>query len=324
MKVLLPDTMPLDFTIPDGSSLLPQGWETITYNAREVIPETLHDADALVVWGNSRKNLESAARQLTQVQLVQSLAAGVDGIIAAGFPSEVPICTGAGLHCPTVAEHTLALLLALVRRIPESLQSQARHEWSRELGGLQPLHPEGRLTTLLGARILIWGFGEIGQHLAPMLKMLGADVTGIARTAGKREGFPVICEDALADYLPSTDVLISILPATPRTEQILGADTFARLPKHALVINVGRGATLDENALLEALRAQRIGGAALDVTAVEPLPEESPLWDAPGLIVTPHGAGGRPVGAPERIVANLRALASGKQLIHPVDRSAMQ
>src|SRR5690606_12514557 len=202
MKILLPDTMPLDPTLPEG-------WEAVVVDARAEIPAAHHDAAALVVWGSSRRHLATAAADLPQLRLVQSLAAGVEGILAAGFADDVVVATGAGLHSRTVSEHALALLLALVRRLPEAREAQERHEWSDELGGLQPLHPEGRLTTLLGARVLIWGFRSIGQTLAPMLQGLGAQVRGAARSAGTRAGVEVIAEADVPAALPGTDVLVN-------------------------------------------------------------------------------------------------------------------
>src|SRR5699024_7188712 len=110
MKILLPDTVPLD-------PVLPEGWEAVTVDARAEIPAEHHDAAVLVVWGPSRRHLASAAESLEALQLVQSLSAGVDGILAAGFAEHVVIATGAGLHSRTVSEHSLALLLSLVRRL---------------------------------------------------------------------------------------------------------------------------------------------------------------------------------------------------------------
>ncbi|WP_114856480.1 NAD(P)-dependent oxidoreductase [Brachybacterium sp. YJGR34] len=313
MKILLPDTVQL-------APVLPAGWEAVTVDARAEIPAEHHDAAVLVVWGASRRHLASAAEDLTHLQLVQSLSAGVEGILAAGFGEEVVIATGSGLHSLTVSEHTLALLLSLLRRLPEAREAQQRHEWSSELGGLQPLHPAGRLTTLIGAKVLIWGFGQIGQTLAPTLRGLGAEVRGVARSAGERAGFEVIAESAVREALPGTDVLIDILPATERTAGVVGREVLALLPDHALLINVGRGATVDQVALREALAEGTLGGAGLDVTDPEPLPAEDPLWDAPNLLLTPHGAGGRPVGADERIAANLRALTEGGEILHPASR----
>jgi phosphoglycerate dehydrogenase-like enzyme len=306
-KVLLPDTMPLN-------PRLPEGWRAVVVDAHAPIPPEHADAQALVVWGPSNAHLTSAASDLPDLRLVQSLAAGVDPIVACGFGPQVAIAAGAGLHDVTVTEHTVALLLSLVRRIPDSLAAQARHEWSRELGGLQDLHPDGRLTTLLDARVVIWGFGNIGQRLAPVLAALGARVTGVAQSAGQRAGFPVIAAGDLPALLPKTDVLIGILPATDATAHAIDASVFAALPRHAFVVNVGRGATLDQRALADALRAGEIGGAAIDVTSPEPLPADSFLWDTPNLIITPHAAGGRPVGADERIARNLAALDSGRAI----------
>jgi phosphoglycerate dehydrogenase-like enzyme len=312
MKILLPDTIALDPSLPEG-------WEAVTVDARTEIPAAHHDAEAIVLWGPSREHLASAAA-LPQLRWVQSLSAGVEGILAAGFAEDVVITTGSGLHSATVTEHALALLLSLLRRLPEAREAQARHEWSRELGGLQPLHPTGRITTLIGARVLIWGFGGIGQRLAPVLAALGATVRGAARSAGERAGFEVIADGDVPAALPDTDILINILPATEATAHAVNAEVLAALPDHALLINVGRGATVDQQALREALEAGTLGGAGLDVTDPEPLPAEDPLWDAPRLLLTPHGAGGRPVGADQRISENARALARGDELAHAAAR----
>lgn len=310
MKILLPDTMPLD-------PALPEGWEAVEVDARAPIPAAHHDAEAIVLWGPSRSHLESAARDLTGVRLVQSLSAGVENIVAAGFRDGAVVTTGAGLHSLTVAEHTVGLVLALLRSLPASLAAQSRHEWDRSIGGLQPLNPPERLNSLVGAEVLIWGFGQIGQTVAPVLAGLGAHVRGVARSAGERSGFEVIAEADVAAVLPATDVLIDILPATPSTARVIDAAVLGALPDRAVVVNVGRGTTVDQEALREALVAGTIGGAALDVTDPEPLPQDDPLWDAPRLIITPHSAGGKPVGADDRIAENLRRLDAGEELLHP-------
>jgi phosphoglycerate dehydrogenase-like enzyme len=120
--------------------------------------------------------------------------------------------------------------------------------------------------------------------------------------------------------LGRTDVLVVILPSTPDTANALDGDRLAALPSHAYVVNVGRGATVDESALVAALVDGRIAGAALDVTAVEPLPADSPLWEAPHLVLTPHAAGGRPVGADGLLSHNLAALLEGEELRNVVER----
>ncbi|MFV0429938.1 MAG: NAD(P)-dependent oxidoreductase [Arachnia sp.] len=301
MKVLLPDSVPL-------APQLPPGAQAVSYDNSAPLPPEHLDADALVVWDYRRRFLRQAAPNMAQLRLVQGLAAGPDSLLAAGFAPGVAICSGVGLHDSTVAEHALGLILALVRRLPQSAAAQADHHWDWGLGGNQPLHPDGPVTTLLDARVLIWGFGSIGSSLAPLLSGLGATVTGVARSAGTRHGIDVITDERLTEALSRTDVLVMILPSTPATERALNADRLAQLNPDAYLVNVGRGSTVDESALLTALREERLAGAALDVTQSEPLPEDSPLWDAPRLLLTPHAAGGRPVGADELITANLAAL----------------
>jgi phosphoglycerate dehydrogenase-like enzyme len=313
MKLLLPDSVPL---APD----LPDGVDAVVYAAGAPVPGEHLDAAALVVWGNSGADLAAVAGSMPNLRWVQTLAAGPDSVLRAGFPDDVVITSGSGLHDPTVTEHALALTLALLRRLPDAAVAQAEHRWAPELGGIQPLHPKGKVTTLIGARVLIWGFGNIGQTLAPILRQLGAQVRGVARSAGQRAGFDVVAEDDLSAELEQTDVLIMILPATEETARALGAVRLAALPAHAYVVNVGRGTTVDEDALAAALTAGEIAGAALDVTAVEPLPADSPLWDVPNLLITPHAAGGRPVGADALIEHNVRALLDGAPLRNVVER----
>ena len=313
MKLLLPDSVPLD-------PALPEGVEAVHYDATAPVPDEHLDAEALVVWGNAPGDLRAVAGRMPRLRWVQTLAAGPDVVLGAGFPDDVVVTSGVGLHDRPVTEHALTLVLALLRRLPEAIAAQAEHRWAGELGGLQPLHPDGRVTTLLGARVLVWGFGNIGQNLAPLLQALGAQVTGVGRSAGERAGFPVVAQDQLEAELGQTDVLVMILPATEATTHALDAARLAALPRHAFVVNVGRGTTVDEPALLAALTERRIAGAALDVTEVEPLPADSPLWDAPNLLLTPHAAGGRPVGGDELVGTNLAAQLAGRELRNVVAR----
>jgi phosphoglycerate dehydrogenase-like enzyme len=313
VKLLLPNSVPLD-------PALPEGVEAVRYDATAPVPDQHLDAEALVVWGNRADDLRAVAGRMPRLRWVQTLAAGPDVVLGAGFPDDVVVTSGVGLHDRPVTEHALTLVLALLRRLPQAIAAQAEHRWAGELGGLQPLHPEDAVTTLLGARVLVWGFGNIGQHLAPLLRALGAQVRGAGRSAGERSGFPVVAEDELDAELRQTDVLVMILPATEATTHALDAARLAALPRHALVVNVGRGTTVDEPALVAALAEGRIAGAALDVTEVEPLPADSPLWDAPNLLLTPHAAGGRPVGSDELVGANLAALLAGRELRNVVAR----
>lgn len=298
---------------------MPTGARVLRYTPGAPLPDGADEAEGLVVWSLDPRFL-AALVALPRLRWVQTLAAGPDAVLAAGFPPHVQVTSGRGLHDAPVAEHALALALALVRRVPALLAAQGAHRWAAELGGAQPLHPDGPITTLIDARVTIWGFGSIAARLAPLLAALGAQVTGIATRGGERHGFPVVAESQLADVLPATDLLVAILPATPATRHAIGERAFSLLPEHAYVVNVGRGATLDEVALLAVLQAGRLGGAALDVFETEPLPADSPLWDEPRVIVSPHAAGGRPIGSGELVAENTRRLLAGEPLLNLVAR----
>ncbi|KAE8553849.1 hypothetical protein EYB25_002387 [Talaromyces marneffei] len=241
---------------------------------------------------------------MKNLRWIQSLAAGPNDVLAGGFDtSRVVITTGSGLHDRTVAEHTLGLLLNGARRFYEMRDYQAQGKWPGHLGGS---YPRSDFTTLRDARVLIWGFGNIAKKLTPYLTALGAHVRGVARHAGVRSGVEVSAEDKLPELLPETDALVMILPGSESTRDALNAERLKLLPKHAWVVNVGRGLSIDEDALVDALENGEIGGAALDVFNIEPLPESSRLWKAPNLIISPHAAGGRPEGCTDLIADNLR------------------
>lgn len=315
MKLLYPTSLELN---PDAFTL--PGVDLYPYDAHAQLPDVHTDADALVTWGNSAEMLQDAAARLDRLRWIQSLAAGPNDVLAAGFPERVQVTSGSGLHDHTVAEHTLGLLLVAARRFFEMRDAQRQRVWPGHLGGLQPDRPKGDFRTLQGAHILVWGFGSIGQRLAPFLKMLGANVTGAARSAGTRSGFPVVAADRLPELLPQTDALVMILPSSEATRHALSSELLARLPRHAWVVNVGRGSTVDEGALAEAVREGRLGGAALDVFETEPLPESSPLWALDNVIVSPHAAGGRPQGAEALLRGNLERFLAGEPLKNLVER----
>lgn len=313
ITVLLPTTL-------EESPRVPADVRLVRYDPADPVPQDVVDAQVLVVWGNGRRQLRDAAARLGRLRWVQTLAAGPDAVLEAGFAPDVLVTSGRGLHDGPVAEHTLALVLAVVRRVPDLVRAQDAHRWAGELGGVQPVRPAGELRTLDGARVVVWGFGSIAARLAPLLTALGAHVTGVATTAGERHGYPVVTAQALPDVLPATDLLISLLPATPATRHAVDDRVLSLLPPHAWVVNVGRGATLDEAALLDAVRAGRLAGAALDVFDREPLSPQSPLWDEPRVLVSPHAAGGRPVGAAALVERNLDAYLAGRPLLNVVDR----
>ena len=307
MKILLTDTGYID-----PSLIRDAGHDVVLFDETAPVPVEHRDAEGLVLWGGggsgSAEVLADMPGYLTRLRWIQTLAAGPDNVLAAGFPDSVAITSGRHFHDRTVAEHAAALALGCVRSLPTAVRAADRHEWEPTLGGAHPIHDPDRLTTLLRARVLVWGFGAIGIATAQLLTAFGANVRGVARSAGRRAGFEVIAVDDVESALPWTDLLVMVLPSTPQTAEALNAERLALLPRRAVVVNVGRGATVDQAALEAALRSGAISAAGLDVTDPEPLPADSTLWDAPNLLLTPHAAGGRVVGAVERIIANAAAV----------------
>jgi phosphoglycerate dehydrogenase-like enzyme len=310
MKLLYPTSLVLHVPSLEGFSV-----DLHPYDVRKPIPEEHTDATVLVTWSNTRENLTDAKKRLKNLRWIQSLSAGPNDVLNAGFDvSQVQVTTGSGLHDRTVAEHALGLLLNAARRFYEMRDWQLQCKWPQHLGGPLPDRPKGTFTSLLGANVLIWGYGNIAKMLTPHLIGLGSKVRGVARTPGIRNGIEVYSEDKLPELLPETDALVMILPGSDSTRHALNAERIKLLPKHAWVVNIGRGSSLDEDAMLAALEAGEIGGAALDVFEVEPLPTASPLWKAPNCIVSPHAGGGRPQGAEALITENLRKFLAGQEL----------
>jgi phosphoglycerate dehydrogenase-like enzyme len=178
-----------------------------------------------------------------------------------------------------MAEYVTARLLAFTQRLPELLRQQQAREWNR----LKP-------RALAGTHALILGVGPMGQRVAETLSQLEVHCTGLGTHARAVEGFDtVVTGEGLDEHLEAVDWVVGVLPLTPATRGLLGAPLFARL-RGACVVNIGRGATLDETALLVALETGHVAGAALDVFEQEPLPADSPLWGHPQVLVSPHVA----------------------------------
>lgn len=309
MKILVPSDLELSLDLPDGV-------DAVEYEPGRPISSADHDAQMVVSWLDSPGWIAENLTKLPDLKVVQSCKAGVDLLLESPLSPEIAICSGRGLHDQTVAEHATAIVLAMLRRLPLLLERQREHVWNNEGYEAPVLRPDGQLMSLIESNVLIWGFGSIGKTLAPVLTALGANVRGVARSDGERHGYPVVSD--IRAELPNTDVLMMILPASAETTKALNAELLELLPPHAVIVNVGRGVTVDEEALVEALNEGKIAGAALDVTATEPLPAESPLWDAPGVLITPHVAGNRPLGAADLIARNVRNLLADTPLENQV------
>ena len=305
MKILIPDSIALTVPVRDVDNY-------VVYSITAPFAPAHADAQILVLWGNSAANLHSAVNDLPNLQLVQTLAAGPDAALAAGFAPHITICSGRSLHDGPVAEHALAMLLYVIRGIDQLVVAQQARVWDTRIGKDQTVPATQGLYTLAGANVVILGYGSIAAALTPLLQGLGATVLGVATSAGDRYGHPVMPMTDVHHVLPQADVVLSLLPALPRTERLVDAAVLAQLKPSAVFVNVGRGKTVDEDALVAALTTGQLRAAALDVTYVEPLPATSPLWSCPNLLLTPHVAGGRPQGAVALVQAQVAAVRAGQ------------
>lgn len=254
---------------------------------QERFESLLDEADALYgVPDVNPQALQRVVRANTGLTWVHTMAAGGGGSVKAAdlTPEElsrVTFTTSAGVHGAPLAEFALFGLLAGAKHLPRLRELQARHEWP----------DRWPMDHLAGSTVLILGLGGIGAVLAESLRALGVHVIG-----NNRSGRPVTGVDELVpiheldSVLPRVDAMVSTLPGTHATEGLLDARVFSLLPHGAVVVNVGRGTVIDETALLEALGSGKVGFAALDVFATEPLPSDSPLWDHPNVLVSPHTA----------------------------------
>jgi len=245
--------------------------------------EAVAGARALFLWEFFSPAVEGVWDRCDALEWIHVAAAGVDTLL---FPalrdSEVVVTNARGVFDRPIAEFVLASVLAHAKGLHESHDLQRRGTWQ---------HRETRSVT--GAQALVIGTGAIGREVARMLSAVGIRVRGAGRTA--RDGDPdfgtVVASDGLAEHVTDVDYLVAVAPLTPQTRDLVGPSVLAALPSHAHLINVGRGPTVDEDALLEVLRAGGLDGASLDVFSAEPLPETSPLWEQPGVVVSAHMSG---------------------------------
>jgi phosphoglycerate dehydrogenase-like enzyme len=242
---------------------------------------------------------------LPNLRLVQLLSAGAEKFVGR-LPEGVVLCNARGAHTPATAEWAVAATLAAQRGIPFFVREQEAGRWSF-----------GTHRSLVGARVLVVGAGDIGQTIGRMLAGFDVDLTFVARTA--RDGVRSTAE--LPELLPHADVVILIVPVTPETRGMVDADFLAAMPDGALLVNAARGVVVDTDALVAELTSGRLR-AALDVTDPEPLPAGHPLWSAPGLLLTPHVGGEVPQTgerAAASVVDQIRRVLAGEPLANVVD-----
>ena len=286
---------------------------------RDTLRRLLPDADVAFTPFVDRDLFPS----LPRLRWVQSPAVGVGSLM---FPellaSGVILTSARGIRARSMAEHVLGVTIALARRLPHAMRSQAAHHWAQdELEGPS-------IRTLQGARMGIVGLGAIGAELAKIAAPFGFRISAIRRRIDRPapDGVDEVwTPDRLPDLVAKSDVIVIAAPHTPETKRLIGRRELDAVKRGAFLINVARGKMIDDDAVIEALRDGRLGGAALDVFTQEPLDPQSPYWDLPNVIITPHTSGSlqdywTPLVA--LFADNLRRFESGRELVNVVDKMA--
>ncbi len=282
-------------------------------STKERLDAILPEAEIALIWAYKSDLLEGSWELARKVKWVHIAAAGVDRPLFPKLVESPAVLTNAArVFDRPMAEWVLMCILAFVKELFDNVEHQRQRRWvNREVGVLE------------GEQVLILGAGGVGRDVAQVLGMMGMEVRGVARS--RREGAPdfvavhPLCD--LAELLPRADFVICALPLTAETRGLFGAEEFSLMKKSARFINVGRGASVDQEAMIAALEAGEIAGAALDVFVEEPLPPDSPLWGMPQVYVSPHMSGS---GFEERLAVlfldNLRRWKEGRPLRNVVDK----
>ena len=278
------------------------------------------DADVLFASNLRPAHITAAAR----VRWFHTPVAGVGHLL---FPelaaSDIVFTNGRGMSAGTIAEHVVAVTLAVFRKLPEAHRAQAARHWAQNEIATPPA-----CRMIAGSTALVVGLGAIGLAVAQALAALGATVMGVKRRAASElpPGVTSVhTPDRLRDLLPQADVVVVAAPETLETRHLIGAAELAAMRADSLLVNISRGGVIDESALVAALATRQIGAAALDVFEDEPLPPDHPLWSFPHVLITPHTSGFRPdhwEAAVALFAENLRRFEAGEPLLNVVDKKA--
>ena len=280
MKLLI--TMPWSQDrIEDAQKTFPQVQFTVAADQDDILRKIV---DAEVVFGAISREAFLAAKQL---KWIQNTGAGVEGLarIAEIAESDVTVTNTRGAHAATIAEHTFGFLLSLTRQLPQLLQAQREHNWARRI--------EGPQVGLTGLTLGVVGMGNIGRAIAKRghafdMNVIGVDVNEVPKPDFVDE---LSLLDGLDDLMRRSDVVAVAAPITPETAGMVGPEQLRLLKPTAYLLVMSRGGIIDEDTLVQMLNEGQLAGAGLDVMATEPLPEDSPLWDTPNLLLTPHCSG---------------------------------
>lgn len=271
-------------------------------------------AAANIILGMPEPELINASENL---ELLQLNIAGADRYVKPGvLAPKTKLTNSTGAYSKAVAEHGAAMLFMLQKKLHLYRDAQGKHEWT----------DFGTVTSITDATVVIVGLGDIGCHFATIVKALGAHVIGVKRRASAKPDCvdELYTMEKLDDVLPRADVVFSVLPGTPATTHLYTAERFDLMKPSAVFINCGRGASVENSVLYDAVKNGKIASAAIDVSEVEPLPPDSPLWSLDNLVITPHVSGYYHLPYTfERIVdiaaENLGRFMRGEELMNIVD-----
>lgn len=304
--VCLPDA-------PDRSHMgqLPANADVVLVPDAPAPVPALDEVEMIVALGRVLPTLyELLAGPPGRLRVIQTLSAGVDSLIGR-VPGHVTVCNARGVYDAPLAEWVVGAILAMQRGLVASRDRQARSEWS-------PLEPD----ELGGRRVVILGMGSIGSAIAERLRPFGVEIVGVGRA--ERDGVRAVSD--LDGLLPDADIVVNMLPLTSETRTLLGARRLALLPDGCLLVNAGRGKTVDTASLVRELESGRLR-AALDVVDPEPLPVDHPLWALPNVLITPHMSGDSPEATARSFALagdQVRRFAAGQPLRNVVPRHLLE
>src|SRR5262245_44545188 len=285
-------------------------WAVVTSD--EELARAIADAEILVTSNRvcTPAYGEALRRNAHRLRWMFFSSSGIERGVAAGIPEGVRVSNSTGVKAAMVSEHAMMLLLALLRQLPECQAHQRAHLYTRA-------ETNARLRTLEDATVCVFGRGAIGRALARKLKAFDAQVIAVSRISGEPGGI-VYSRERRREALALADAVVICTAGDETSYHMIGAAEIAAMKPSAYLVNVARGEIVDEAALIAALREGRLAGAGLDVNEVEPLPTDSPLWDMPNVLLSPHVAGGGSTGYfmhKKLFEQNLARLKAGEVLI---------
>ena len=298
--------------------------EVIAATDIEQIAAVTNDIDVLITWPFIDEGVERFCAQAPSLKWVHAFTAGVEGVVQSALGQmDITITATKGIHGPPISDHVIAFIFSFLRSLPALRDFQRDKVWYRSME--HPEQPDLASQESFDKTVGIIGLGSIGLCIAQKCKALGMRVISIKRTPVASEWVDACYPpDGLNDLLRSSDFVVIAAPLTRETEKMIGEEQLRLMKPSAYLINISRGAIVDETALVKALQEKQIAGAALDTVAREPLDQQSPLWEMPNVIITPHISANstytRDVRTYDAILANIRRYANGEPLKNVVNR----